>query len=485
MADMRNPRSWPVAAAAILLAAFAAGARSAAPVPDRQLETLEAVSGLGALTETLWPGWDISETPFVLYDPDGTCYLLHHPRPPVSFSRVRGLARINAAMYGGPASSPDVQPGRRQVNGVPTAFLDAARFDADPVATSMSEAFRVFIEGACPGAMTPVELVVDYPVDARHLAMADIECELLARAAAAPEDSLMLLASEFATVRQLRRFTMMPCFAQYERWLEMRDGMPLYIGERARGIVPRPLRGETLPAHAPDSAGSLDLVSNLAARDDPEWYREGRFACTGAGVCVLLDRLGGVWQRDVKERCMDPYEILRGRVPETLPRASDVLTRMHLDERVSRKLAAEDAARTSEERLFESITGDPGPLLSVVTRQLSSVSVSLDRQNIVQVDAHREVHTRVLKAEYSGGTHVYFTGCPVAATLGDTLEYREFVTRLPADLRVTADDQLLELTPGIHSAVHSLLVEGEGIAIQARAAAIVVGESRITLVLQQ
>lgn len=453
--------------------------------PDRRLETLEAVSCLGALTETLWPDWDISETPFALCEPGGTCYLLHHPRPPVSFARVRGGARVDAALYRGPMTSPDVEPDRRKVNGVPTAFLDVARFEADPVAFSVSEAFRVLIEGACPEALRPVELVVDYPVDARHLAMADIECELLSRAAAAPEDSLARLVSEFVVVRQLRRVTMGQRCAQYERWLEMRDGVPVYIGDRARSLVPRPLRGEAGPTSAREPGRPLDLVHGLAARDDPEWYREGRFACTGAGVCMLLDRLGIAWQREVAERCMDPYEILRGRVSGPLPKASDVLNRMRLGERVTRRTASLDAAKTSEKRLFESITDGPGPVLSIATRQLSSVSVSLDRQNIVQVDAHHEVHTRVIKVEYSGGTHVYLTGCLVAATLGDALEYRQFVTPSPADLRITADDQLLELTPGIHNALHSLLVEGEGVSIQARAAAIVVGESRITLMLQQ
>ncbi len=108
-----------------------------------------------------------------------------------------------------------------------------------------------------------------------------------------------------------------------------------------------------------------------------------------------------------------------------------MLSRLHLDERVRRRTEAREAVKTDEERLFESIVRRPGPELCVVTRQLSSVSVSLDRQNLVQVDAHREVHTRVLKVEYSGGSHVYFAGRPVAATLGDTLDYREFVVQIP------------------------------------------------------
>jgi hypothetical protein len=483
MADMRTPRSWPVAAAAILLAAFGAGGRSGASPPERRLEALEAVSRLGALTETLWPGWDISDTPFALYEPDGACYLLHHPRPPVSFTRLRGLANVDAPLYHGTTASPGVEPDRRKVNGVPTAFLEAVRFDADPVAFSVSEAFRVVIDGACPEALRPVELVLDYPVDARHLAMADIECALLSRAAAAPQDSLAALVRDFVVVRQLRRVSLGPRFAQYERWLEMRDGIPAYVGERARSLVPRPLKGEA--GLAPGLDRPLDLAAGLAARDDPQWYREGRFACSGAGVCTLLDRLGVEWRREVAERCTDPYEILRGRVSESLPKASDVLRRMRLDERVSRRAASLDAAKTSEEKLFESIGTAPGRVLNVATGQLSSVSVSLDRQNIIQVDAQREVHTRVLKVEYSGGTHVYFTGCLVAATLGGALEYRQFVTRSPGDLRVTADDRVLELTPGIQNALHSLTVVGEGIDIQARAAAIVVGEGRITLVLQQ
>jgi len=477
---------WPVAAAAILLAASAAGGRSGTSPPDRRLETLEDVSGLDALAESLWPGWSISDTPFALLEPDSTCYLLHHPHPPVSFARVRGRAGLDAAFYRGRITPPPgAQPGCLKVNGVPTALLDAARLDADPIASSFSEAFRVLIEGACPGALAPVELVTEYPVDARHLAMADIECELLARAAAATGDSLARLASEFVVVRQLRRVSTGPLLARYERWLEMRDGIPLYIGERARDLVPRPPGGEGDQAPARDGGRPLDLSAGLAARDDPDWYREGRFACTGAGVCVLLDRLGVAWRPEAAEGCADPYEVLRSRIAGPLPKAAGVLSRLHLDERVQRRTATREAVKTDEERLFESVAQGPGPELCVVTRQLSSVSVSLDRQNLVQVDATHEVHTRVLKVEYSGGSHVYFAGCPVAVTLGGTLDYREFVVQMPADLRVTADDQPLTLTPGIHSAFHSLVVEGEGISIEARAAAVIAGESRVTLILQQ
>lgn len=482
---MSNPRRWPVAAAAILLAAFTAAGRSEAPAPDRLLETLEAVSDLDALTETLWPGWEISATPFALYEPDGVCYLLHHPRPPVSFARVRGRARIKAAFYRGPATSPDVRADLLEVNGVPTAFVEAVRFSTDPVTLSVREAFRVLIRGACPEALEPVELVGEYPVDARHLAMADIECEILSRAASADEDSLRRLVSEFVAVRQLRRISAGPRVAQHERWLEMRDGVPLYIGERARELAPRPLNGEDGPASARDAARPLDLGRRPETSDAAEWYREGRFACTGARVCLVLERLGIAWQREIAGRCVDPYDVLRSHVAGSLPRASEVLDRMLLEERTLEKTEALEAAKTDEGRLFESIVSDRGPVLCVATAQLSSVSVSLDRQNVVRVDAHREVHTRVLKVEFSGGTHVYFTGRSVAATLGDALDYREFITRSPGDLSVTADGEALELTPGIHSVSHSLLVEGEGISVQARAAAVVVGENRITLMLQQ
>jgi hypothetical protein len=104
---------------------------------------------------------------------------------------------------------------------------------------------------------------------------------------------------------------------------------------------------------------------------------------------------------------------------------------------------------------------------------------------MVRVDDHREVHTRVLKAEFSGGTHVYVTGSPVAATLGGPLEYQQFELRLPPDMVATADGTRLDLTPGIHAAGRGLLVEGTGLSVEARSATVIVGANRTTIVLQQ
>jgi hypothetical protein len=478
VADVRNPLWWPVPAAVVLLAACSIGGRPTGPIPGGTLEDLEAVCGLDDVTSGIWPGWYISRVPVALCMPDSTCYLIHHPRPPISFQRVRGRPGLRSPVYRG-ALRGAADPGGGTLNGVGTAFVRSDEFAADRVGSCARAAFAVFLGGMCSARLSQAGLAAEYPVSPRHLAMVDVECGLLRRAADAPEDSLLLLTAEFLAVRQLRSLTAGPRCAAYERRLELRDGLPRYAGERVREAA------SSASWAAAGSAAAGGEGAGPAGTDDLDWYRSGRFSCTGSRVCRLLDRVDPSWKARLGENCADLVDLLRGSVPEPLPRGSDVLNRMGLDARAAQKAALADAAKTPETRLFESVAQGPGPVLCIVTRQLSSVSVSLDRENMVRVDDHREVHTRVLKAEFSGGTHVYVTGSPVAATLGGPLEYQQFELRLPPDMVATADGTRLDLTPGIHAAGRGLLVEGTGLSVEARSATVIVGANRTTIVLQQ
>jgi hypothetical protein len=477
---MRNPLWWPVPAAAILVAACSVGGPPVGAPPESTLERLEDVSELDDLSATVWPGWYVSAAPIALCMSDSTCYLIHHPRPPVSFRRVRGRPDLRTSVYRGALrGAADLHAGT--LNDVATAFVRWDEFEEDPVGSCARAAFLVFLRGPCPAALAPVELTAEYPVGPRHLAMVDAECGLLRRAAAAPEDSLLLLAGEFLAVRQLRSVAAGPRFARYERWLEMRDGLPRYAAERVRDLASSPRWAVAAPPTEvpPDAAPGPD------GPGDVDWYRSGRFSCTGSRLCALLDRVDPSWKARVGGDCVDLLDALRSGVPEPLPRGSEVLTRLRVDERAAEKAALADAAKTPAARLFESIAQGPGPVLRIVTRQLSSVSVSFDRENMVLVDDHRKVHTRVLKVEFSGGTHVYFTGCSVAATLGGALEYDQFELLLPPDTRAAADGAPIELSPGIHAASRGLVVEGTGLSIEARTGSVIVGENRTTIVLQQ
>ena len=487
MVARTGPPKWAERALALIIVVLCvAGGRAAADVRESDLEALEAVSSLSSLSDALWPGWDIHDTPFALYDSSGTCYLLHHPHPPIAFARLRGRTQFDAAIYRATTATAGVALGAGHVNGVPTAVVEHSQFVDDPVAVAVREAFRVNLARECSEALEPVDLITGYPVDPRHLAMADIECQLLRRAATVPADSLLYALADFVAVRTIRRVSLGQQYVEYERWLELRDGLPLYMGERARGLAAEHARGKARSRLPETQERPLDLESALARREDLDWYRTGRFACSGAGVCLLLDRLGAEWREEVQECCVDPYEVLRQLVSEPLPRATDVFARCGLEERTAQRAAFAEEAKSEGERLFESITRGPGPLLSVGTNLLSSVSVSYDRENIVHVDAHREVHTRVIKVEYSGGTHVYLSGRPVAAVLGEgELSYIQFILRAPESYTVTADGAPLELTQGIHQVQQELVVEGEGISLQARSAVVLVGEDRVTFMLQQ
>ena len=92
-----------------------------------------------------------------------------------------------------------------------------------------------------------------------------------------------------------------------------------------------------------------------------------------------------------------------------------MLARYDVESRMAEKRAFIDSMKSGPEKLFEGITEGDHPILAIDTHLLASSQVSYDPENIVEVDEHRMVHKRVIRIEYSGGTHVHVIGRPIAA----------------------------------------------------------------------
>ena len=473
------------ATVAVLIAAWTCTPAGAAD--EESVIRLDRIRRLDDLSRALWPDWKISDAPVVLYDGAGQCYLLNHPDPPGAFERARTGRPYRRTYHIAETTPGDLEPESGMLAGVPTAFVSWQRFVDEAVPAVFEEAFRVHLSETCPDMASHAELLEGYPMRGENLALSDIECELLARALTAPDDSVAQRAYEFVAVRSFRMAVLgSPVVEAYERYLEFACGVPAYVAERCRREAPGRLTGRDADPLAEALGVPKNVETCLRPLDDLDWYRSDRFRWSGAAICALLDRLGSGWKKETAESCREPYDILWQLSLTEMPSALDVLAERGYYLRVQDRDAFVDGTKSDAERLFESIVGWAGESIAIDTRLLASSSVSYDPENIEKVDDHRLVHKRVLKIEYSGGTRVHVIGTPVAAFVGaDEFDISRLVMEAPEAYEVLVGGERLALTPGVHHADEPLSVSGPGLIIEARSGVVLVGEKRVTFVLHR
>jgi hypothetical protein len=169
-----------------------------------------------------------------------------------------------------------------------------------------------------------------------------------------------------------------------------------------------------------------------------------------------------------------------------VPRASEVLAAYDVEGRTEERRAFIQGTKSDAERLFEEITEGAHPILTIDTHLLASSQVSYDPENIETVDAHRFVHKRIIKIEYSGGTHVHVIGRPVATIVGqDEFDIERLIMEAPEDYAVTMRGEPLPLESGVTEITGHLCVEGPGLSVEAEAGIMMVGEGKVTFVLHR
>jgi len=228
------------------------------------------------------------------------------------------------------------------------------------------------------------------------------------------------------------------------------------------------------------------LKSWLCKPSELDWYRNERFACMGAAVCYLLDRAAADWRDQVVDRCIDPYALLwteyRGGRSDVQP----LLDRYGFSEREAEATSFIDATKSGPERLFDEITSGDKPLFLINTKQLASTTVSYDREHIAKVDQHREVYKRIIKIEFSGGTHVYVMGRQTAVVLGeDEFDFHQLMLEAPDVYEIKVDGIPFTPSPGINQLTGPLSVTANGFELEAQDAIIVSAEDRLSFVLHR
>jgi hypothetical protein len=477
-----------VVAIVILLAGGSqyAPAQTPTAIEATALQQLDTILTLDALSATLWPDWEISSSTFALLSGSSACYVLNHPAPPSGLTRVRTGPAVGAPIYHASTEAKPVSPASGYVGETRTAFVHASPQPEGLLPAAFRTAFAAHQTVHCPEMNEPLDFGAGFAVSPRNLALVDIECELLAAAMAAPADSLDAIVRDFVSVRGFRRVGMTGRFVDYERHREHIDGTAAYIGIMCRDAAPRFLNDRTRPL----LAGALgvpgceqDLFKSAC---DMDWYKGKQLLCTGAAICLLLDRIEPDWKTDVSERCIDPYAVLWSHFSGGSADVTRILERHGFARREEAAAAFIDRTKSEPEKLFERITLCGESLFIINTEQLVSTTVSYDRRNIAEVDRHRTVHKRVLKIEYSGGSHVYVSGRPVAVVLGqDEFDFRQLIFEAPDEYEITVRGEPFTPLYGINHLNGALSVKALGLDIEVQDAVIVVGDNRISFLLHR
>lgn len=480
---------WVPWLVAVTLALSAPPDLRAHPPPEADvllLARVEAALDLDSLSRKIWPGWEISDSPIAIHGTRGAWYLIHHPKPPSGFSRLREQLPFSTTVYVC-AGSPDwMNAESTRAGGVPTGCISGVDEQGAVFPASFREAFRVHQAIACPGAVEKRELLAGYPASPEHLALADIECSLLYRAAKAHRDSIERKVLEFLTVRSFRRINLVERYINHERRAELTEGVPLYVAERSIELAAEWLSGDAKRLLGEEIGDCGHPLEELADDHSLSWYRNDRFGRCGAAICLILDRLRPGWKSEAAGRCVAPDVLLFEFADGRRLSAPELLATHGFDALVVRKNELVEASKSDAEKLFERVTRREGVKLTINTHHLSGGSIRYDPENTTCVDEHRAVHERLLHVEYSGGTCVHIVGMPVAVVLGEgEFDFRQLILSAPEDLVVTADGAALSLERGVYNADRELKVVGSGLSIEAARATVVVGEDRISFVLQR
>ena len=433
---------------------------------------------IAAPDNPIWPGWDASDTPALLYLPGVQDVLLNHPNPPAGFVPYEGHPFVggDVTVRDGPTLIEwDGQNTSRDVWGVRTlvvadtlsnrknafrgllndprpteqvlAGVDyESHLMADPywrIATIVHEAFHVHQDVRAPGRGANEQTVRLYPcLSVENNVGFVLEAEALTgvlRARSreeAREAGLRWLAARLERRDRLSREAI-----AYEDGNEFAEGLAMYTEWVLPSVLPdyeppaelhwaqgfhgfgdlRFLRDEKLEMMRANLRGEVN-VNNDPYGTSPV---RGRLYFSGMGIAVLLDHVSSDWKRRIFEEDVSlttlAHEALAPTEEELERALADVRASVDLDAVVETKLALATAGRADTERLLASIDAGPATPIELDYSALESdvSSISFTAFGVRAVDADRCIYTLVpIQASFGGSDHSFAQSIP-AATLDD------------------------------------------------------------------
>lgn len=366
----------------------------------------------------VWPGWDASTTPALIYFPNEQEVLLNHPSPPDGFVRADGLLplsrRPNDRVWvrnGKTQFDIDGQNTQTDINGVPTLVVAdtlsnrrswlsgvlraqgtiADREDQltlralsgspyDLMALIAHEAFHVFQHNHAPHKTISEQLILDYPAlsGTNNLGFALEGQALAAGMRATSADEMIQAAQEVIAVRNWRRKHLSDNAILYEDGVEFSEGLAKYVeyawSQKIEGHAPIPemawVRGfngfDDMATQRAALVKSLLGVTDgsIVVNNDPYGAAPVRFRLysTGMAMAVILDQLDTPdWRTRILQPDVTLTELLRerlGKFDEAAVLARVLATDYAAEQRLRTEALAKDGEAANSTLLASIFAGE-------------------------------------------------------------------------------------------------------------------------------
>lgn len=431
----------------------------------------EVYDVIAADDNPIWPGWDATDTPVLLYLPDVQDLLLNHPNPPAGFvpfktdliprgwtahlqtgstilehdgqNTSRSVGGVETLVVADPISN--LRPQIAQLLGDPRPIhervkslnVDMLRTDPyEQLAFVVHEAFHVHQFRQAPDKAANEMWLLDYPwLSAENNVGFALEGRALERALTTSTDAEMREAAlEWLGVRLERRSALPSTAIAYEDGTEFSEGLAKYTEWRLsrvfEGRTPGPAMrwardfrgyadlGFLRSQHLERVRGNMD--GKVIVNGDPHGSGMIRFRLyfSGMAIAALLDELGvEAWHA----RIFEPGTTLTGLVREALDptdrelaaAAKRAFDRPEVDALLEEKRALQSAGREAAERKLRDIL-DGGARFTLDYSQLESVEpdFSFTPFGLTRVDQSRMIYAQVPVMAWFGSAASVVQGVP-------------------------------------------------------------------------
>jgi len=383
----------------------------------------------------VWPGWNATKTPILIYLPGKQDLLINHPKPPDGFIPYTGPVRFPGAtmhIKNGPTLIDfDGQNTARDVNGIQTLVV------ADTISNRRQQLLGQTTSEAIENALMPraLDSMLMFAHEAFHVHQfanskkGGNELALLTYPSLSPENNAgfaleaILLARalrsadprpdavRWLAIRESRRKALKPAHAEYEDGTEFNEGLAKYIEWKALEPLakrkPHPemwlIQGFTGYS---DLKGNQDrlldqmsgfMTGKTNVNNDPFGASPVRMRLyySGMGAAALLDRLGRDWKTKIfGEATMTRLlkEALRATEPELESAWSEVSKSEEYRAILQQK---QDLAKRGETHISEVLAGFDSAAHSFVIDysqlQKPRVGYGFTPFGILRIDDNRRV----------------------------------------------------------------------------------------------
>ncbi len=487
----------------------------------------------------IWPGWDATDTPIMIYLPNTQEILINHPQPGPEFNAYAGPLKFgNSAIFvhsGKTQIEWDGQNTSRDIFGINTlivadtlsnrkqnisgllensqpatdkiADLSYASLRADPydqMALIAHEAFHVFQFRELKRPFADESSVRSYPClsVANNLGLA-LEAEALFEALTAGDETAMKAAAKrWLAVRLERRAMLSDTAIAYEDANEFTEGLAKYVELKLMDV----LEGRAPGADLWLAQGFIGFNQKVAYREkllkamranlrgevnvnnDPYGTAPVRFRLyfSGMAIAALLDQLDRDWKEKIKDPSLSLTDLAAASLRLTESEQTKLVAeaRSHADYaswvEQKQKLAADGQADT--QRRLDQIIAGPNTLLVLDFSNCLDKRVGLGFTpfGVRGVDENRTIYSMVpVSGSLENGKHSFAQTTP-APILEDRKEHL-FQMQLAERLDLVAIRKLLGDSASNRWQQTDLKLELPGVTVKATSVEIQFDEGKLLI----